>query len=135
LLLEQAVLVPDVSSPRRARSFVRRVLRDHELVADSAVLMVSELATNAVLHARTDFAVRVLLTRSDGESIVRVEVEDANERPPMIGPTPTEATSGRGLQLVQRMATAWGVEPSHQGKVLWFEVPAEATARANAVVG
>ena len=132
MLLDQAVFVPDVSSPRRARSFVRRVLRDHDLVADAAILLVSELATNAVLHARTDFAVRLYLFRSDGLLVVRVEVEDANERPPMIAPTPAEATSGRGLLLVQRMAHGWGVDNSHDGKVVWFEVPVEATFRASA---
>ena len=60
------------------------------------------------------------LTKDD--DVVRVEVQDANERPPSIAHTPPEATSGRGLQLVQVLATAWGVVGRADGKVVWFEL-------------
>src|SRR5688500_8328200 len=52
----------------------------------------------------------------------RVEVEDANERPPSIAHTPPEATSGRGLHLVQSLAESWGVEGRMAGKLVWFEL-------------
>ena len=87
---------------------------------DLIVLLVSELATNAVLHARTDYVVRVGI--DDDAERVRIEVEDANERPPSIVHTPPEATSGRGLQLIQTLAEAWGVEGRIAGKLVWFEM-------------
>ncbi|HVM08988.1 MAG TPA: ATP-binding protein [Acidimicrobiales bacterium] len=116
---EEAVFSPDLASPRVARSFLRRTLDAAGVSADLAVLLVSELATNAVLHARTDFAVRIWIERDH----VRVEVQDANERPPMIGHTPAESTSGRGLHLVQTLSTSWGVEGRPDGKTVWFVVP------------
>jgi anti-sigma regulatory factor (Ser/Thr protein kinase) len=128
LLLKEAVFTPDMASPRAARAFVRRTLDERGLPPDAAVLLVSELATNAVLHARTDFLVRVHVT----DRLVRVEVQDANERPPLIGHTPAEATSGRGLHLVQSLASTWGVEGRADGKIVWFELPSEADDRERA---
>ncbi|HEX7167839.1 MAG TPA: ATP-binding protein [Acidimicrobiales bacterium] len=120
MLHAEAVFAPEVGSARLARTFVRTALEAHALPADLAVLLVSELATNAVLHARTDYVVR--LTSNDGR--VRVEVQDANERSPSIAHAPPEATSGRGLQLVQTLSAGWGVEGRPDGKVVWFEVDA-----------
>lgn len=116
----EAAFTPDLSSPRVARRFVTDVLAGTRLPVDLIVLLVSELATNAVLHARTDYVVR-LVVDSEGDR-VRVEVEDANERPPSIAHTPPEATSGRGLQLIQKLAESWGVDASAAGKLVWFEL-------------
>ena len=117
----QAVFPPDLGSPRAARQFLAGVLADHSVPNALAILLISELATTAVLPARTDFTVGV---RVDSGA-VRVEVIDANERPPQLAHTPPEATSGRGLQLVATLSTAWGVEGRRDGKVVWFEVPAD----------
>ena len=116
----EAEFTPDLASPRAARRFVADVLDDTSLPVDLILLLVSELATNAVLHARTDFTVRVVV--DDGVHRARVEVEDGNERPPSIAHTPAEATSGRGLQLVQSLAESWGVEGRIAGKLVWFEL-------------
>ena len=126
--MHQATFSPDVASPKAARRFVAAVLAHESVVSELAVLLVSELATNAVLHARTDFSVHVSIR--DGR--IRVEVHDSNERPPVIGHTPTEATSGRGLHLVQELAAGWGVESRPEGKVVWFQVPAESNDREDA---
>jgi anti-sigma regulatory factor (Ser/Thr protein kinase) len=128
VLHDEAVFTPDLHSPRAARSFVRRALDASGVSADLAVLLISELATNAVLHARTDFVVSVDID----ERSVRVEVHDANERPPVIGHTPAEATSGRGLHLVQSLSSSWGVEGRPEGKTVWFEVPTDAFVHEDA---
>lgn len=117
----EAEFTPELASPRAARRFVDGVLREFGCAPDLAVLLVSELATNAVLHARTDFLVRLVIDNDRGH--IRIETEDANERPPTLAHTPAEATSGRGLQLVQTLADAWGVEGRPDGKVVWFELP------------
>ena len=127
----EAEFAPELASARGARGLVDAALRGVGVPADLAILLVSELATNAVMHARTDFVVRVLGTPVAGR--VRIEVEDGNERPPSIAHTPPEATSGRGLQLVQTLADAWGVDASPSGKVVWFELstPDPDTAHAS----
>ena len=88
-------------------------------------LLVSELATNAVLHARSDFRVMVC-ARGDR---IRVEVGDRNARLPSPATVPPAAYSGRGLMIVQELSMAWGVE-SHadDGKTIWFEVRAGAVS-------
>lgn len=103
-----------------ARSFVRDRLSAWDVTdtGDSAVLIASELVTNAVLHARTSVTLRV---EAQGPT-VRIEVFDENPRLPVMAPCPTNATSGRGLALVTALATAWGMENRRDGKVVWAEV-------------
>jgi PAS domain S-box-containing protein len=91
--------------------------------ADALVLMLSELATNAVQHAATEFEVAVRVA-PDG-SRVRVEVSDG-----AVGfPTPPEqvpdAPHGRGLHIVRALADAWGIEMQRDrpGKTVWFSLP------------
>lgn len=114
-------LAADLKSAREARAFVDELLArwDAEEAIDVVVLLVSELVTNAVLHAgsRVELSVRLLA------DAVRVEVVDTS---PVI-PSPKEAddtdTSGRGLAIMDAMASAWGVDPLPDGKRVWFEVP------------
>ncbi len=89
-----------------------------EDVVDCAVLLVSELATNVTLHARTDVEVAVRLE----DASLRAEVRDWNSRLPQRCLPPEGATTGRGLQLVDDMAWRWGVEGDGDGKVVWFEL-------------
>lgn len=111
------------TSPGEARRFVGRVLRDHGFatgeVVEAAVLLTSELVTNAVLHAAGTINVDVDLDLT----ALRVEVADnSDERPAPRDATP-EDTFGRGLHLVEAMARAWGVEQARDdGKVVWFEL-------------
>jgi len=109
---------PVPESVSAARRFVREALGDqpHETI-EAAELMTSELATNCVQHARTDFELAV-----DKRKEVRVEVRDEDRRQPTLqSPTP-EDQSGRGLRIVDALADAWGVIPSPGGKVVWFEL-------------
>lgn len=111
----------DPALVRLARSFVARTLRQWELDAfvNDAQLVASELASNAVLHARTEIR---LTLRSDGAAWVRIEVEDHNSRMPSQLACPTDATSGRGLAMVERLATSWGVARDGDGKTVWAEL-------------
>jgi len=100
-----------------ARRFTRDALRDQASeVVDAAELMVSELATNCVQHAHTDFEVTIH-TRDR----VRVEVRDTDQhgRPEVQSPPP-EAPSGRGLRIVQEISDEWGIVKSSDGKTVWF---------------
>jgi anti-sigma regulatory factor (Ser/Thr protein kinase) len=110
---------PDPSEVFAARHFVLGVLEDWGLEMEDLPLLVSELATNAVLHARSDFEVTVIRSRRS----LRVEVFDQNTRLPSFAVAPTDAYSGRGLMLLRGLSTNWGVE-SHSdiGKTIWFEV-------------
>lgn len=111
-------------SPRAARVFVSERLREwhREAIAESAVLLVSELVTNAVVHAQTpaqlevrwfDHTVRVAVTdgMSDG-----VEPDDASL------PAPIGAPAGRGLRIIEALADRWGVSVQGMGKTVWFEL-------------
>jgi anti-sigma regulatory factor (Ser/Thr protein kinase) len=103
-----------------AREFTRSCLSSAQATretVDRAVLLVSELVTNAVVHAACDVRLRV----TPG-SPVRVEVHDENPEPPQArGREPLEV-GGFGLVIVESVASRWGVEPQPTGKVVWFEL-------------
>lgn len=111
---------------RGARSFVARTLREWELgtFVDDALLVASELASNAVLHACTEVH---LTLRSDGAAWVRIAVRDHDSRMPIQLACPSDATSGRGLAIVERLAVSWGVARNGDGKTVWAELGDRAT--------
>jgi hypothetical protein len=116
-------------SPAEARRFVTDTLEAWgcgDLVAD-ATLLASELTTNALLHARTGFTV-ALSHQPDGS--IRVAVRDAGlgrPRPRHAGPLDG---SGRGLAMVDVVASDWGSDLFPDGKVVWAEL-----ARASSPTG
>lgn len=118
-------LEPDPRSVRTARRLVVEAVRGWRLdhLEDPAALLVSEVATNAVLHARSPFAVEVSRRRG----VVRVEVSDRSPSGPQRRHHSASATTGRGLGLVAAMSTAWGTEaaPRPWVKRVWFELPVE----------
>ena len=131
-------LPPSSASPSRARAFVREALRRWSLdhLADDASVVVSELATNVMLHAGTSFS--VVLERSGVG--VRLSVRD-QDRSPVLLPVSVShppssllddadlddleqllrasATTGRGLQLLAALAPSWGVDHDEHGKTVW----------------
>lgn len=116
----EVTLPGELSSVPTARRFVESILGawgqpEHGW---TAALLISELATNSTLHARTPFAVRVSL---DGDA-VRLEVTDGSVRTPMLRDYGTDATTGRGMRLVQDLSAAWGVEPQPAGKTVWASI-------------
>jgi anti-sigma regulatory factor (Ser/Thr protein kinase) len=120
----ELTLEPVPSAARVARHWVRRELveRAHPELTDSAVLGVSELVTNAVLHVRSTIVVRLV----DDEDRVRVEVYDDSPRPPegqqmlIEEDLHSPSTIGRGLQIVDSISHSWGVSYEHVGKCIWF---------------
>lgn len=119
---------PEADQVREARKFVSSQLCAWGIGDLDAPLLVSELATNAVLHARSDFTVTVSLT----DQTVRVEVFDRNSRLPSFGTVSALAYSGRGLMLVQAMSESWGVDGhGEEGKTIWFEMAARKSSAAD----
>jgi CheY-like chemotaxis protein len=107
----------------QAASEARRLLRDIVAeddcgIIDNAELLVSELVTNSVVHASSSPTVDIQVTATS----VRVEVRDDDPTLPEIHQPDPERTGGRGLFLVDQIASRWGVEPSGDGKVVWFEL-------------
>jgi anti-sigma regulatory factor (Ser/Thr protein kinase) len=115
-------LAPETNNVAVARRYVRDRLIDagiSDSVAYLAVLATSELVTNAVLHAAARVDVRVEISGGT----VRVEVVDDGDGCPVISHTATGADHGRGLMVVSRVATRWGVDLEAHRKCVWFELP------------
>jgi serine phosphatase RsbU (regulator of sigma subunit)/anti-sigma regulatory factor (Ser/Thr protein kinase) len=92
-----------------------------------AELIVTELVTNALLHAGLPATLRI----SRRGSRVRIEVEDAGRQMPVMGPQNTETMTGRGLSLVATLADGWGIDPSPGGgKIVWAELRGDAVNAA-----
>ncbi len=123
-------LDPLAEAVGRARRYVRAALQDlgRLNLEESAALGVSELVTNAAIHART--AMTVTVTVTDNGS-VRIAVRDYSPALPRQRRHGAESTTGRGLRLVESLSTAWGVDPVQDaaggGKVVWFEPSVELT--------
>lgn len=123
----------DPRSVEDARRWVAQACRDLDRgdLTESAQLGVSELVTNALLHAEPPLTVRMRGTRDHP----RVEVADGSPHPP----EPTEpgseddrlSTFGRGLNIVAMCSTAWGADIEDAGKVVWFEPAAYPSADAD----
>lgn len=111
-----------LGSIRQARDYVRERCHDGGLqddICDTAILLTSEIVTNAVVHARS--AARLGVEVADGG--VRVEVGDDSPRPPRpLAVVDVDAASGRGLWMVDLLAGEWGVSPEPHGKVVWFRL-------------
>src|SRR5437764_15097666 len=119
---QSTTLAPDPSSAAEARRFVRSALAEWgaSRLDDVATLLVTELVTNAVLHTRSGPEVTARLA---GDRL-RVEVADDNPTPPVRQRYGPRAGTGRGLILVNELASAWGTEPVRSGKIVWFELEA-----------
>jgi anti-sigma regulatory factor (Ser/Thr protein kinase) len=114
------------ASVAAARRFATEALRGLPWdVVQSVELMVSELATNCVRHTDSGFDLAIAV----GADEVRVKATDrAAGTPTMRSPEPTDA-HGRGLLIVDMLASDWGVQQSHDvGKTVWFTVSTTAGA-------
>ncbi len=111
-------LRPEPQSAPRARAVVRQMLTGTtaEGVLDLAELCVSELVTNAVLHAGTDLELEI---RYDPTS-VRLSVSDLSHNLPVLARHSSTASTGRGLAMVAAVADSWGVDDANgTGKTVW----------------
>ncbi|MFD9127719.1 ATP-binding protein [Kitasatospora sp. NPDC059571] len=145
VLQVQLAVQADPSEVGRARRWVRNRLSGHGLdpdapMAETLVLVVSELVTNAVVHTGCPAVLRLTMPVADtvsGDTVsvpVRVEVADASRTAPAPRHAGGEATNGRGLELVELLCDRWGWYPDGSGKRVWCEIDPNAAAAVPAEV-
>jgi serine phosphatase RsbU (regulator of sigma subunit) len=117
---ERLCLGDEPDAVPRARRFTAAALiaAGREALVSDAELVVSELVTNAILHASTP----IVLTVASAADAVRVEVRDNRRDRPVRALVSTEAMTGRGIALVEALSVRWGVDPAPDGKVVWAEL-------------
>jgi hypothetical protein len=122
-------LLRDRSSVPKARRLVHTQLAGWGLAeqSDVAELLASEIVTNALQHAWGN----LILTLSAQGGTLRCEVRDANPALPHMSHAHHDDEGGRGLYLVDRLSCCWGSHSAAEGKVVWFELPAQPKARAH----
>jgi len=114
---------PGALAVSQARRFLWQALQDllgegdGSELADTLLLVVNELSTNAVLHARTGFVVRFAVDAVQA----RAQVTDANSRVPRPGLAPADATSGRGLAIIDGSGLQHGIHRHPGGKTVWLQ--------------
>jgi anti-sigma regulatory factor (Ser/Thr protein kinase) len=97
---------------------------------DGAVLMLSEMLTNVLVHTEGDAVMVAECSGTRGNRLLRVEVSDTSDALPHRR-TPGElASSGRGLMMMEMLAGSWGVDPRGEGKSIWFEMRENVSAPA-----
>lgn len=122
-----ATIAADAEELAQTRRAVRGWLAASGLTetADSAVLLMNELATNVQQHAPGPARLRLFLR----PGLLRCEVLDSHRALPVLVSADTDAEGGRGLRLVDALALCWGSVPAGRGKAVWFELPVPRAAR------
>ncbi|MFF1721892.1 ATP-binding protein [Streptomyces sviceus] len=124
----QLEIRPDPAEVGRARRWARSRLTGagtgiDESLAETLILLVSELVTNAVVHTGRPAVLRLSLPGDEVESAtVRLEVADRSDQAPVPRCVDGDATGGRGLALVDGLADRWGWSPEGAGKSIWCEL-------------
>lgn len=113
------VFRPDPGSVGEARTFVQTLLQRWGVDGDDAVLVLSELATNAVVHGGEPFEVVVAIS----EERLRVEICDPAPGHPVTRRPSSVDEHGRGLLVVGALSLDWGVEHGPGGKRVWADLP------------
>ncbi|MFJ8335020.1 SpoIIE family protein phosphatase [Streptomyces sp. NPDC094437] len=133
--VRRTVLSVAQAEPERvgvARQQLRELLHDWPSAdqVDSAVLLVSEMLTNVLVHTDADALLIAEVRGEPGRRRMRIEVTDTSDDLPHKRSPGELASSGRGLVLVELLADSWGVEPRGEGKSIWFELYAPETGEA-----
>ena len=117
-----------------ARRQLRELLHDWASAdqLDSAVLLVSEMLTNVLVHTDADALLVAEVTGEPGKRRLRVAVTDGSDDLPHRRDPGELASSGRGLVLMEMLADAWGVDPRGEGKSIWFEFSEEPSPASGA---
>jgi len=111
-----------LTAVRQARTIITSALRArglHGTALMDAQILVAELVANAVEHGRSAFTVSISI---DHDRVLVSVADDSAELPVVAGPRTSRDSSGRGMQLVHRLARRWGVDPLPLGKSVWAEV-------------
>jgi anti-sigma regulatory factor (Ser/Thr protein kinase) len=122
--MDEEVTLPDgpegANFARRAMAKAAHLWRLDRELTETALLLVSELATNAIRHGSPPVRLSLRLDRDR----LRVEVSDSCPRLPELVRAGPDQVSGRGLQIVQQLAATWGASalPRRLGKTVWFEL-------------
>jgi anti-sigma regulatory factor (Ser/Thr protein kinase) len=122
-----AVALPaDEMAPALARHRLRDVLAgwhlEDETIVDAAQLCASEIVTNVVMHARQASVMTV--SRDDGALRIHVHQPPASQAPPVapVAQVSEDDVAGRGIALVDAVASRWGTESTDDGHTVWFEI-------------
>jgi anti-sigma regulatory factor (Ser/Thr protein kinase) len=140
---ESTDLVGDGLAPGEARRFIRSTWRKYrldEVCFDDAILIVSELVTNAVNHTKSGQGGTVALTVLVGEDCLLLVVGDEGalsnpRRPDRSDLMHVSSETGRGLALVNELSSTWGWYPldhAINGRVVWAQIPAKVGSRTPA---
>lgn len=136
VLQVQLAVQADPAEVGRARRWVRARLAGHGIdpaahIAETLVLVVSELVTNAVVHTGCPAVLRLTMPvcADPASSPVRVEVADTSVAAPAPRHAEGDSTNGRGLELVELLCERWGWFPDGSGKRVWCEIAPAAEPR------
>jgi anti-sigma regulatory factor (Ser/Thr protein kinase) len=126
-VLEVALPPAPASAGDARRALAGYCSRNHvpDNIADTAALATSELVTNALLHARTPILV---LAEYDRDTLT-VAVQDGEAILPTLLPADPQREGGRGVAIIDRLATIWGVHRTRLGKVVWVNIDEERSER------
>lgn len=115
----EKAMEPEPESVPSARRFVLDLgWADDEKTREQLGALTSELVTNAVLHARTPFTLKVSVMANR----IRVAVTDGSKARPTLKQHEKTSPTGRGLRIIESIADRWGVDPARSGKTVWFEL-------------
>lgn len=134
----QLEIRPDPAEVGRARRWARSRLAGSgigadEPLAETLILLVSELVTNAVVHTGCPAVLRLSLPgAAQDAATVRLEVADRSGRAPVPRCADGDATGGRGLALVDGLADRWGWSSEGGGKRIWCELDRDADSQSAA---
>ena len=120
---DHVTLRPEPQAASLARQLASRVCDTAGVATDlkdTAVLLASEVVTNAVVHGRSEAR---LLVRARS-TWIRIEVADDNSRLPIRQAPDPDALDGRGMALLEALAGTWGTDSAPLGKIVWFEIGA-----------
>ena len=127
-------LVTGPAAPAEARRRVRDAIRSWRVSVDldTALLLTSELVTNAVRHEAGQRAQAVVLAITCSRGRLRVDVHDTSRSLPAVAEVPADAETGRGLLLVETLSDEWGFYRTPAGKAVYFTLAFETDQAAQA---
>ena len=115
------------AAPAEARRRVRDAIRSWQVPVDldAALLLTSELVTNAIRHEAGQGAQPVVLAIASSRGRLRVDVHDTSRSLPAVAEVPADAETGRGLLLVETLSDEWGFYRTPAGKAVYFTLAFE----------